>query len=216
MKKINCKIILLLLCLSLSSGLFAMGGGGGGGGGWGTGPRKTSLFLAGAELKVRPLNKAPKTDPSIRDTVEIRLIYYRDCEANPGAAYTFPTPTDTMIGMIYSKSKCEFLKFACWFRADLSDKYATPICPYNSFDTKCETGTSARIGYRTEVFTDTVVLTYNADDWVIGMMYSNAANVNTMDWYTREIWWNSFSTMCFGSDTATSYWCWITTRYDAS
>lgn len=183
MKKVNCKIILLLLCLSSFSGLFAMGGNPGG---WGTGPRKTSLFLAGAELKVRPLNKAPKTDPSIRDTVEIRLIYYRDCEANPGTSYTFPTPTDTMIGMIYSKSKCEFLKFACWFRADLSDKYATPICPYNSFDTKCETGTSARIGYRTEVFTDTVVLTYNADDWVIGMMYSNAANVNTMDWYTRK------------------------------
>jgi gliding motility-associated-like protein len=184
MKTIYFKISALLLFLSLFSGIFAMGGGGGGG--WGSGPRKTSLFLAGAELKVRPLNVAPKTDPNTRDTVEIRLIYYRDCEANPGTSYTFPTVTDTMIGMIYSKSKCEFLKFACWFRADLSDRYATPICPYNSFDTKCETANSARIGYRTEVFADTVVLPYNADDWVIGMMYSNAALTTTMDWYTRK------------------------------
>ena len=184
----NFKILLGLFCLLAFVELSAMGGGGGGGGGggWGTGPRKTSLFLAGAELKVRPLNLAPKTSPSDRDTIEIRLIYYRDCEANPGSAYTFPTPTDTMMGMIYSKSKCEFLKFAAWFRADLSDKYATPICPYNYFATKCDTGTSARIGYRTEVFTDTVVLPYNTDDWVIGMMYSNSATINLMDWYTPK------------------------------
>lgn len=182
MKKINFKLLIWLFCLGSLSEAAAMGGGGG----WGTGPRKTSLFLAGAELKIRPLNLAPKLDPSIRDTVEIRLIYYRDCEANPGTAYTFPTVTDTMLGMLYSKSKCEYLKFACWFRADLSDRYSTPICPYNNFDTKCESPNSARIGYRTEVFTDTVILPVNADDWVIGMMYSNNANVSFMDWYTRK------------------------------
>jgi hypothetical protein len=86
MKKINFKLLIWLFCLGSLSDAAAMGGGGGG---WGTGPRKTSLFLAGAELKIRPLNVAPKLDPSTRDTVEIRLIYYRDCEANPGTAYTF-------------------------------------------------------------------------------------------------------------------------------
>jgi gliding motility-associated-like protein len=182
MKKIKFNILLGLLCLIAVADLSAMGGGGG----WGTGPRKTSAFMAGAELKVRPLNKVAKTDPNTRDTVEIRLIYYRDCEANPGTSYTFPNPTDTMLGMLYSKSKCEYIKFAAWFRADLSDRYATPICPYNNFDTKCENPNSARIGYRTEVFTDTVVLPYNADDWVIGMMYSNNPNINFMDWYTQK------------------------------
>lgn len=185
MKKLNFKILIWLLGLFLVQDSIAMGGGGGGGG-WGSGPRKTSLFLAGAELKVRPLNLAPKLDPSVRDTVEIRLIYYRDCEANPGNTYTFPAVTDTMLGMLYSKSKCEYLKFACWFRADLSDRYSTPICPYNNFDTKCESPSSPRIGYRTEVFTDTVVLPVNADDWVIGMMYSNSTNINFMDWYTQK------------------------------
>ena len=67
MKKISFKLILLLLCLSSFSSLFSM---------WGGGPRKTSLFLAGAELKMRPLNISPKQDPTTRDTVEIRLIFY--------------------------------------------------------------------------------------------------------------------------------------------
>lgn len=186
MKKNNFKILFLFLGILSFSEALAM---------WGQGARKTSLFMAGAELKIRPLNKVPKSGPGDLDTVEIRLIYYRDCEANSGSSYTTPRPTDTMLGMIYSVKKCEYLKFACWFREDLSDRYATPICPYN-FDpvcatnpnncTKCENGLSSKNGYRTEVFTDTVALPHNTDDWVIGMMYSNNANINFMDWYTQK------------------------------
>jgi gliding motility-associated-like protein len=192
MKKNYFKLLLGLFCLLSVADTSAMGGGGG----WPSGPRKTSLFLAGAELKVRPLNAAAKTNPNVKDIVEIRLIYYRDCEANPGAAYTTPNPLDTMMGMIYSKSKCEYMKFACSFRPDLSDRYATPICPYNhnpncvdsnaNSCTKCENGLSSKPGYRTEIFTDTVELPHNTDDWIIGMMYSNSAQMGLMDWYTPK------------------------------
>jgi gliding motility-associated-like protein len=191
MKKCFFKFLILLLGGMVSYESQAMPG---------TGPRRTTQFLAGGELKIRPLNVSPKTSPNTRDTIEIRLIYYRDCEANPGNTYTYPTPTDTMIGLIFSRSKCEYLTFATWFRPDLSDRYATPICPYNNFDTKCENPASPRIGYRTEVFTDTIELPVNADDWIIGMKYSNAigqvpilpALTQTgpadwrMNWYTKK------------------------------
>lgn len=174
--------------------------GGGGGFGQGTG-RNQGYFLAGAELKVRPLNKEVKANPTVKDTVEISLIFYRDCEVNAGQAYTYPRPQDTMVGLIWSVSKCEYMKFACSFRLDLSDAYATPMCPYNrpttddpwcnitnnkNICTKCENTLSSRTGYRTEVYTDTIELPHSTDDWLIGMMYSKSADANLMNFYTTK------------------------------
>lgn len=168
-------------------------GGGGGGGGWGQGPRRTTPFLAGAEIKVRPINVNPKLSPQTRDTVEIRLIYYRDCQANPGSSFLQPTLTDTLIGLIYSVKKCEYLTFGLWYNASMSFRDATPLCPYNPATTQCDTGIEERSGYRTEVYADTVVLPANTDDWLIGLHYSSRSNTadaargnDRMNWYTRK------------------------------
>lgn len=181
MKKSYIKVLLGLLLLITSTQLSAMWGGWGG-----QGPRKTSPFLAGAEIKVRPINVMPKTSPTDRDTVEVRLIYYRDCEANAGTSYTVPTLTDTVIGMLYSIKKCEYLKFACWYNESMSHRDATPLCPFSTSETKCINANSPNVGYRTEVFADTVVLPVNTDDWLFAFQYSSSAQVNRMNFYTKK------------------------------
>lgn len=153
-------------------------------------PRPVSPFMAGAELKVRPLNKTAKLSPLTKDTVEVKFIVYRDCEAAPGAQYGFPVnPTrDTLIALIYSVKLCRYFKMGLMFNAEESDGNSTPLCPFNPSRTKCDTSIEPNIGYRTESYIDTIELPGNTDDWLIGLQYSNpeVGPHGRMNWYTKK------------------------------
>jgi gliding motility-associated-like protein len=183
MKQLFILILFFICSISNSNAQF-----GGGGGGKKPGKAKFNTpFLAGAELKVRPMNRVAKLSPNTKDTVEVKLILYRDCEANPGFSYGPPlNPTvDTMIALIYSTELCEYFKMGLMFNEFESDGNSTPLCPYNPAKTKCDTSISSNIGYRTEVYIDTIVLPGNSSNWVIGLQYSTGVH-GRMNWYTKK------------------------------
>jgi hypothetical protein len=149
-------------------------------------PPRVFPFLAGAELKVRPLNRAEKLSPLTKDTVEVKLIFYRDCEANQGAMYVRPLPVDTLIACVYSTEACSFFTIGLMYNAAQSDANSTPLCPFNPAQTTCDVIGSSFIGYRTEVYIDTVVLPANSSNWVIGLQYSSSPLDNRMNWFTSK------------------------------
>lgn len=177
-------LIVLLVCnlLLLSTYLISAPWPPGGGGGRPNNrpPAKTNGFIAGMELRVRALDEyfgysiidANGNVVKYKDStlVELRLIRYRDCEADPAKNALHWQPE---LCVLYSKKCCELIIDTVRLDTSKSDKYATPICPYNPEETKCENANSSRNGYKLEVFLDTFFLPCKADDWRIGHLFSN-------------------------------------------
>jgi gliding motility-associated-like protein len=126
--------------------------------------------IAGAELQIIAKdiqygNTDPKADSSF---VETRLTYFRDCDAQPGRGQGKPALTRQLV-IFYSKKCCETIIDTVNLDTTLSEKDATPICPFNNPETKCDNQNAKLIGYKTEVFRDTMFkLPCRADDWRVG------------------------------------------------
>lgn len=180
MKKQFMKILAIscvLLVFSMDASAF--GGGGRRGGGR---PKVGIPFLAGMELRIRALDEAFNNslpDPTTgiqkryRDSsvVEVRLIRFRDCSAAPGSAGKDPSPGAPQLVVFYSPTCCEAIIDTVYLDTAQSDKYATPLCPFNPAITMCVKDTPYP-GYKTEVYIDTLILPCRVSDWRVGHIFN--------------------------------------------
>lgn len=169
-----CAISCVLLAFSLDA--VAFGGRRGGGK-----PRTSSPFLAGMELRIRSLDEdvnytyqdrytGATTRYNDSSVVEVTLIRYRDCSAAPGNAGKDPSHGARQLIVFYSPTCCEAIIDTVYLDTGRSDKFATPLCPYNPAVTMCTIDTPYP-GYKTEIYLDTLLLPCLVSDWRVGYLY---------------------------------------------
>lgn len=145
----NLLLLIVFSCLNLAVDARPRGG--------------NSPFLAGAEIKLKPIGG---------DWVQFELIYYRDCSASPGKGGKNSKQGDPALVIFQSQECCEIIIDTAYLDTTLSERNATPLCPYNPAGTKCDSANSPNTGYKTETYVGTVKLSCKACDWRVGHMFS--------------------------------------------